>query len=123
MVKFFLTLTLFLIPVSIGASSSFPSLRVFNAYPSHVRVGKYDYSISYVAELYNDKGEKLLGMCDLLHKKIYIKMPDPEIESTLVHEFIHAMVFENGFDMDERSVLKMETALYGFLRDNYKLGQ
>lgn len=120
MVKYLLALTLLFVPASLG-SAAFPPLRVFQNYPSSVRVGSYDYDIHYVADLYSDKGERLLGMCDLNKKQIYIKMPDPEIESTIVHEFIHAMVFENGFDMDERSVLKMESALYKFLKDNYKL--
>ncbi len=121
MIRFLLTFIILLTPATIGASSSFPSLRVFNGYPSYVRVGNYDYTIHYVGELYNDEGDRLLGMCNLKEKKIYIKIPDQEVESTLVHEFIHAMVYENGFDMDERSVLKMETALYRFLKDNYQL--
>lgn len=101
---------------------------VWSELPRHVKIGKNDYSITYV---YRPLGnENLLGVT--VHAKdpkntdpkihyIQVAIPESsfdEVESTVIHEILHAIAAEHHFPLPEKKVLQLEDGLFATLKEN-----
>lgn len=86
--------------------------------PSHIRLtAKRDYEVTYIN---NFKDPKQLGECRWEPPQIVIKtgQSDKENFSTVLHEIIHAVSFEEDINLTETQVLKLEKGLLRLLRLN-----
>ena len=63
---------------------------------------------------------KTMGHCDQDKKEILLKhdLCKEEMESTLIHEVIHAIDFEGNIKLTEKQTLKLEAGIYEFFRVN-----
>ena len=79
-----------------------------------------NYKIKYEKEI--DQG-KLLGECTFYPKKeIRVSTSDKNMESTLIHEIIHAFAYEYDIPLSEKKVLRLERAIFRLLKkNNWKL--
>lgn len=84
------------------------------------RIGAVDYEIKEVADLH-DKGEELLGWVTYNDCLIRIDsaLSDKRKRSVIIHELLHAMLYEAGYDeQDEEMVRRLGNVLAQVLRDN-----
>lgn len=90
---------------------------VFKKLPRSVKVKDKVYTISYTQTV--EKGE-LAGRCFHDQKKMDIAMDQipEEVESTVIHEILHAISYEYKFPLSESKVLKLEQALYEVFKQN-----
>jgi len=65
-------------------------------YGSHIRVGRRDYQIIFCEVILDENGEQIAGLCDPNDHVLYVDVRR-EVEATLVHEIVHAEMFEAGF--------------------------
>lgn len=85
-----------------------------------IRVGAVDYNVKEVENLH-DNGRELFGWvtygdCTI---RLDAAMDKCRKEGVLVHEMLHAMLYEAGFDeQDEDMVNRLGNVLHGVLRDN-----
>lgn len=69
----------------------------------------------------NDEASgKQLGWCVYDEDKIEIneKLTQPRIEQTLIHELVHAIMYEAGLEQDEDMVNRIGLVLHQVLKDN-----
>jgi hypothetical protein len=83
------------------------------------RVGEIDYSVEVVPQLY--ERHQLYGQ--VTYKDAHIQIDDSlakdRANETLIHELLHAMLFEAGYyDQDEELVKRLAAVLHQVLRDN-----
>jgi hypothetical protein len=83
------------------------------------RVGGIDYSVEVVPQLY--ERHQLYGQ--VTYKDAHIQIDDSlakdRANETLIHELLHAMLFEAGYyDHDEELVKRLAAVLHQVLRDN-----
>lgn len=94
---------------------------VFKRLPKKLKVRNKVYKVRFVEEL--DDG-KLAGLCDFEDQEIHVATDFGynESESTLLHELLHAISHEYGFDLSENKVLSLEEAIYKtFLKNGWKI--
>lgn len=91
---------------------------MFKRLPNKIRIRKKTYSVTYQDEV--DKGRSY-GSVDFPTQKILIatkNIPESEIESTIIHEVIHAIANEYDLRLGEPTVLKLERGLFEVFRRN-----
>lgn len=87
--------------------------------PSSFRITpKITYQVLYVDAFENDP--TCVGMMKPNEKQIVIKNGQTDIETTktVIHECLHAIADENNIKLPESQVLKLEAAIFKFLRLN-----
>ena len=87
-----------------------------------LRIGHMDYSVLPMADD-DDLAEAAFGYCDCQGRRIRVDSEQPPMRQleTLLHEVIHAALFEYGLRTlpdEERIVLSLGAALAGVIRDN-----
>jgi hypothetical protein len=93
--------------------------RKYPAIPSHIRItAKRDYEVTYIDNFKDDP--KQLGECRWNPPQIVVKADQPigEKFSTVIHESIHALDFEEDIGLTERQVLKLERGIFRMLKLN-----
>ena len=83
------------------------------------RVGPVDYTVEMVDGL--DSRYNLFGQVEYVAARIEIAegMPETRVNDTLIHELLHAMLHEAGYDeQDEQLVRRLGSVLTQVLRDN-----
>lgn len=93
-----------------------PSVR---EYPKEVTIGQQVYKIKFVRKI---EGEgSTLGNCDPCNHIIKIKLGQSAAEtfSTFVHEVLHGVENEHGFELPHAHVYKLERAIADFLMVNF----
>lgn len=86
--------------------------------PSHIRItSKRDYQVMYVDSF---KDVEQLGECRWQPPQIVAKagQSDKEIFSTILHEAVHALDFEDEIGLTEAQVIKLERGLLRMLKLN-----
>jgi len=122
-----LALLLALIARPLGKEQLPTANRVWSRLPHHIKIGKKDYPIRYV--LHPNGRKDLLGITvytndpntDPKHNYIEVAVPEPsydELESTIIHEILHALAAEYKFKLSEKKVLELERALFATLKQN-----
>jgi hypothetical protein len=92
--------------------------RKYPTVPSHIRItAKRDYEVTYIN---NFKDPIQLGECRWEPPQIVIKAGqcDKEMFSTVLHEVIHAISFEEDINLTEKQVLKFEKGILRVLKLN-----
>lgn len=91
--------------------------------PKSIRIGHLDYQIEVLPELKEEidgQTRDLYGQ--IWHKalKIEVAGDQPPIRqlATVMHEALHGIANDAAFDLDEKQVLGIETALMTLIRDN-----
>lgn len=79
-------------------------------YGKEVRVNRHTYTIHFVHDL-RMNGKTIAGMCDPNAKKVYVDPDVDTVESTLLHEIIHAELCEGGFRQRPDFTLELEEML------------
>ena len=89
--------------------------------PKKVRI-KSDVAYNVIEKIMGDdyKGHKILGECLYKSKEIFINLDQSETEKikTLIHEVIHCIEFEYKMEINHKSVVTLEVALYRILKLN-----
>jgi hypothetical protein len=82
--------------------------------PSKIKINNYKWEVLWVTEFSND--EHQLGETRFPERQILINInqSDKEAVHTFFHEWIHAMDYENGVDLTEGQVKKLEDEFYWF---------
>src|SRR5690554_398632 len=91
-----------------------------NNLPKTFRIGSVDYSIKEVEGLH-DPGQELLGSVTYHDTLIRIdsESDDSRKKDVLIHELLHAMLYEAGYDeQDEELVRRLGNVLTQVLIDN-----
>lgn len=87
--------------------------------PKAVVIRKKLYEIQYPLEIKNYKGDQLSGECSFRPRLIKVALDTrEEMESTLIHEILHAIAFEYKIQLPESRVLALEKGLYELLLAN-----
>jgi len=84
---------------------------------SKLKIGKSEYWISF-CEI---DEPATWGLCDYNDKKISIRhdLSAKNLLKTFIHELLHALSDEHHVKLTESQVLRLEQAIYLFLRKNY----
>ena len=91
---------------------------VFSKLPRRARVRKTIYPINYKKKI-KLKDEELYGVCFHYRPRIDISIETKsEMESTLIHELIHAISCRYDLGLSEKKVLSLEAAIYSLFIDN-----
>lgn len=61
----------------------------------HIRISRADYEVLYCKHV-EYQGHHVAGLCDIEAKKIYIDTSTEDPTETLLHEILHAEVYEGG---------------------------
>lgn len=61
----------------------------------NVRISRADYEVLYCKHV-EYRGQHVAGLCDIEAKKIYIDTSTEDTTETLLHEILHAEVYEGG---------------------------
>src|SRR5690625_4011596 len=88
--------------------------------PKSFRIGTVDYNVEEVAGLHN-RGRELLGWVTYHDTLIRIdsEVSDGRKKNVLIHELLHAMLYEAGYDEhDEEMVRRLGNVLTQALIDN-----
>ena len=88
--------------------------------PKSIRIGPVDYTVTLIDDLH-DRGEELFGQVTYGDALIRIDSAPSEgrKKNILVHEMIHAMLYEAGYDeQDEDLVRRLSNVMAQVLRDN-----
>lgn len=87
-------------------------------YPKHLNVNGQPYRIKFVKR-FKDKAQ--VGECDPGDRIISIKRGIGQRETffTLVHELLHAIEFEYGFNINHKLVYKLERCLSEIILENF----
>lgn len=105
-----------------------PEKTVWSRLPHHVKIGNTDYPIRYV--LHPNGKMNLLGVTVFTKDRTnhdprwhYIEVAIPEItynevESTVIHEILHAISREYHFKLPEKQVLELEQGLFATFKQN-----
>lgn len=66
-------------------------------------------------------GGDRIGECNFSKKRIRVleSLPKKELQKTLLHELLHAIVEEYHLDLKHRQIHALEKPLYEFMRDNF----
>lgn len=94
---------------------------VFKRIPKTLKVKNRTYKVRLFEEIDNGK---LAGLVDFDDKEIHVATDFGygESESTLIHEMLHAISYEYGFDLSEPKVLALEEAIYKtFLKNGWEI--
>jgi hypothetical protein len=64
--------------------------------------------------------ERCLGLCDFDKRTIYLasRLSETERLKTFIHECLHAISAEHGFELPHRTVYALEESLVKFLKLN-----
>lgn len=87
--------------------------------PPKIRIkSKVNYEIVWQAKIADD--DFCLGLCDPQKQIIYLKlgMSDTETIKTFLHEVLHALSAEHGFELPHRTVYALEDAVYKVFKLN-----
>jgi hypothetical protein len=87
--------------------------------PSRVRItGRTSYDVVFQERIADDP--ECLGLCDPEKRTITLKLglADSELLKTFVHECLHALSAEHGFDLPHRTVYALEECLVRMLKLN-----
>ena len=87
---------------------------------------KHKYQVgrqTYWVQLSEDIERGTWGACYIEEKKIEIKknLSQKNLSQTLIHELFHALCKEYGIKLTEEQVLKLDSAVSRFIKDNYRL--
>ena len=85
-----------------------------------IKVGGINYEVE-LKDLSTRDDERLqLGWCVFKENKIEINetLTQPRIEQTLIHELVHAIMYEAGLEQDEDMVNRIGLVLHQVLKDN-----
>ena len=91
-------------------------------YPRQIQVGDSVWGVRFVRRLADPSpGSITWGACDPSDQVIYIRLGQSQTErlKTFLHELLHAIEFEYGFEMPHRLIHRLEDPLVRFLMDNY----
>lgn len=93
---------------------------VFKQLPRKVRVKRKSYKVKYPTELVCESRGELHGAVTFRDKLIEIAKDEDleEMESTIIHELLHALSHEYRLGLKEDKVIKIEKALYQLFKDN-----
>jgi len=94
---------------------------VFKKLPKKVVVHSRTHQVSYKKRVIKKDGNlTLAGKTNHAIKKIEVSLnqSDDQIESTLIHEILHAIAHEYEFQLSESMVLKLEQAIYETFSQN-----
>ncbi|MBP8991715.1 MAG: hypothetical protein KBG82_07025 [Spirochaetes bacterium] len=89
-----------------------------------VRVGHYDFEIIFTDEkIIDEKGIELWGKVDWVENKIFIYngLNKQLKQSTLIHEILHCIFSQCGFDGDKKEeniIRRLEPVLTEFILEN-----
>jgi hypothetical protein len=90
-----------------------------NLHGKTFRVGGIDYTVEIVPDYHTKDGYYGRVFYATAEIKISDKMQRDRTNETLVHELVHAMLFEAGYDdHEEEFVRRFATVLHQVLRDN-----
>lgn len=73
--------------------------RYNKMYGRVLRCGHQDYELVWCTDLY-ESDRSYRGLCNLSDKVIYVDVSE-EMEQTLLHEYLHALIHECGFKQRE----------------------
>jgi hypothetical protein len=87
--------------------------------PPRVRItARTSYDVVFQDRIADD--DKCMGLCDFDKRTIYLAsgLSESERLKTFVHECLHALSVEHGFDLPHRTVYALEECLVKFLKLN-----
>jgi len=86
--------------------------------PRQIKIGGHIYEVR--VEAGRDIGSPNCGTCQPAQNKIYIDITQPltQQESTLLHEVIEAINWQQKIGLEENQICQLETGLYQVLKDN-----
>lgn len=95
---------------------------LFKRLPRKVRIKRKTFSVSYVPTI--EEG-KTAGTVDFGTKEIHVateRVDRTEVDSTILHEVLHAIANEYKFHLSEKMVLKLEKGLVStFLKNGWRI--
>ena len=82
----------------------------------------HDYKL-FFKDMKKEEADDNSGYCVVSGNKIVInkELPLSQQESTIIHETIEAINFLFELNLEHNKIMTLETALYQFLKDNYKI--
>jgi hypothetical protein len=88
-------------------------------YPKTIRVKDTDYKVSFKRGL---ESQGYMGLCFYELKEIHVStgLPEPERLSTLIHEKMHAIAHEYGFELGHDVINKLEGPLARFILEHFE---
>lgn len=94
--------------------------------PDKIKIGPFNYDVTIVEEV--QKGKEYYGLVEFM--KLTIKIQEDiarqQQEQTLLHEVVHAILYQMGrteLNNDEVFVDTFADYLYGFIQDNKLQGE
>jgi len=87
-------------------------------YPRQIAVADAIYAVKFVRKI-DDIGT--LGLCDSGEKVITIKLGQSRADTllTFIHELFHCLEFEYHFDINHKTIHKLEKPVAALLFDNF----
>jgi hypothetical protein len=89
------------------------------AIPPRVRItARASYDVVFQDRIADD--ERCMGLCDFQKRTIYLasRLSETERLKTFIHECLHAISAEHGFELPHRTVYALEESLVKFLKLN-----
>lgn len=97
-------------------------MRLKKHFPKSLRITKkVDYAVKFKRGMSSKEG--YLGLCFFDLKEILLSEGQDKVErlSTLVHEVLHALAHEYGFDLSHDIIYKLERPIALFILLNYQV--
>lgn len=88
--------------------------------PKEMMIGDELWSVRFTRNI-PSKDKDLYGLCDPSDKTIYIRpgLSYRQRLDTLIHELIHALEFEHGFELEHKHVYKIAEGLVNIWLENF----
>lgn len=82
----------------------------------------HDYKLIF-KDIEKEEADSNSGYCVVSGNKIVVNknLPISQQESTIVHEALEAINFLFELNLEHNKIMTLETALYQFMKDNYKI--
>jgi hypothetical protein len=90
-------------------------------YPRQIQVGDSLWSVKFKRDLGQTETRITWGLCCPAEQTIYIRLGQTQKErlKTFLHELLHAIEEEYGFEVPHQLIHRLEDPLARFLMDNY----
>ena len=87
--------------------------------PKKIKIGGHIFDIHIEDRSKNGVDDKL-GSCNAAQNTIWLdtSQSQTQLESTLLHEIIEAIDWQQQLELDHKTISQLENALYQVLRDN-----